>query len=154
MIQEDRIMNLLHSRGLKKKDLLTALGANWNGSINNILRADMRISRLESIANYFSVSTDYLLGRSESPAMVNVSGNWNTVHDINNPNRTITNDPAVLADQLLAKEKLIEAKDALIAEKDQTIALLRELLSYEKRQPQSNPESNSNPGPVLDPDNR
>lgn len=131
MLQEDKILDLLKSCGKKKKDLLIFLGANWNGSINNIFRTDMRISRLEKIADFFNVSTDYLLGRSQLVSPVTITHSSN-VRDFNNPNRQIFSDPGNLLDQLKEKDRVIALKDELIAEKDRAIALLNEIITYER----------------------
>ncbi len=64
-----RLLNLLYEHDLSQKQLAIELKiapTTLNGYINNRREPDYRI--LKQIANYFGVSTDYLLG-NDTPAL-------------------------------------------------------------------------------------
>jgi len=46
MYNPQRIIQLLEDRGLKNKDLLDFIGKNWNGSLQQVVNGDIRVSKL------------------------------------------------------------------------------------------------------------
>ncbi|HEL2551261.1 helix-turn-helix transcriptional regulator [Streptococcus suis] len=62
----ERIKSLAKSRGYSISKLEENLGLSKN-AIYAIKRNQPSAERLQEIANYFNVSTDYLLGRTDNP---------------------------------------------------------------------------------------
>lgn len=65
-----RLLNLLYEHDISQKQLALELNiapTTMNGYINNRREPDYKI--LKQIANYFHVSTDYLLGNQPSDSM-------------------------------------------------------------------------------------
>ena len=95
----DRIETLCYQAGITKTKLLT--DCNLNKSIvNNLKNGSVpSVDKIAVIADYFNVSTDYLLGRTEEPTTIlgHINGN-NSVQTIQDSpvgsypvsNRTIT----------------------------------------------------------------
>lgn len=66
-----RVLDLLKSEGISKNKLVTSLGINKNSFVDwenhgNIPSGEI----VAKLADYFHVSTDYLLGRTEDPRPV------------------------------------------------------------------------------------
>ncbi|EAC2770898.1 TPA: helix-turn-helix transcriptional regulator [Listeria monocytogenes] len=62
----EMIVNLREKRNISQRELANRIGI--NKSVMNRIESgerDIRAHELEAIANYFDVSTDYLLGREE-----------------------------------------------------------------------------------------
>lgn len=64
----DRIKELAKRRGLSINLLEEKLGYSKN-TIYNLKNSKPSTERISEIADYFNVSTDYLLGRTDSPAI-------------------------------------------------------------------------------------
>lgn len=64
----DRIKELAKRRGLSINLLETKLGYSKN-TIYNLKNSKPSTERISEIADYFGVSTDYLLGRTDNPAI-------------------------------------------------------------------------------------
>lgn len=64
----ERIKELAKSRGISLGSLEEKLGLSRN-SIYTIKNKKPSAERLQLIADYFQVSTDYLLGRTDNPAI-------------------------------------------------------------------------------------
>lgn len=64
----ERIKDLAKSRGISLGSLEEKLGLSRN-SIYTIKNKKPSAERLQLIADYFNVSTDYLLGRTDNPAI-------------------------------------------------------------------------------------
>jgi len=65
----DRLKELRKERGLTQKDLAALIGFSERGIQNYELEKNKPTSdALTKFADYFEVSTDYLLGRSTDPA--------------------------------------------------------------------------------------
>ena len=62
----DRIKNLAQKQGLSINSLEEKLGYSRN-TIYNLKTSNPSTERLQEIADYFNVSTDYLLGRTDNP---------------------------------------------------------------------------------------
>lgn len=60
----NRIMKLKKERNLTMKDLISGIGVSET-AINNWKNQDIKSNNLIAAANYFNVSTDYLLGLTE-----------------------------------------------------------------------------------------
>lgn len=64
----DRLKELRKSNGKTQKDLAEYLGNSERGYQNyEIGKREPRLEILSKLADYFNVSTDYLLGRSDDP---------------------------------------------------------------------------------------
>ena len=64
----DRIKNLAQKQGLSINSLEEKLGYSRN-TIYNLKTSKPSTERLQEIADYFNVSTDYLLGRTDNPKL-------------------------------------------------------------------------------------
>ena len=64
----DRIKNLAQKQGLSINSLEKKLGYSRN-TIYNLKTSKPSTERLQEIADYFNVSTDYLLGRTDNPKL-------------------------------------------------------------------------------------
>lgn len=62
----ERIKELADKQRISLNDLEDKLGISRN-SLYGIKKANPKSDRLQQIADYFNVSTDYLLGRTENP---------------------------------------------------------------------------------------
>lgn len=60
----NRLMKLKKERNLTMKDLINGIGVSET-TINNWKNQDIKSNNLIAAANYFNVSTDYLLGLTE-----------------------------------------------------------------------------------------
>lgn len=66
----DRIKDLATNQGISLNQLEEKLGYSTN-TLYGIKKANPKSDRLQEIADYFNVSTDYLLGRTDNPAVAN-----------------------------------------------------------------------------------
>lgn len=66
----DRIKELAKKQGLSINSLEEKLGYSRN-TIYNLKNSKPSTERISEIADYFNVSTDYLLGRTDNPAIAN-----------------------------------------------------------------------------------
>ena len=66
----DRIKELAKKQGLSINSLEEKLGYSRN-TIYNLKNSKPSTERISEIADYFNVSTDYLLGRTDNPVIVN-----------------------------------------------------------------------------------
>ena len=64
----ERIKDLADKQRISLNDLEDKLGISRN-SLYGIKKANPKSDRLQQIADYFNVSTDYLLGRTDNPAI-------------------------------------------------------------------------------------
>ena len=64
----DRIKNLAQKQGLSINSLEKKLGYSRN-TIYNLKTSKPSTERLQEIADYFNVPTDYLLGRTDNPKL-------------------------------------------------------------------------------------
>lgn len=74
----ERIKELAKSRGITLGSLEEKLGLSRN-SIYTIKNKKPSAERLQLIADYFNVSTDYLLGRTDNPAIANGTTDQKTI---------------------------------------------------------------------------
>lgn len=118
MYNAQKIYQLLEDRKLKHKDLLDYLGKNQNGSLNQLLRGDLKASNVEKIADFFGLPVDFFFDRNPENSGVNISGNRNHVHDFS------------INHTLAAENKNLEA---LIEEKDKRIRILEEMIELLKK---------------------
>lgn len=114
MYNPQKIKDLLDAGGYKYKDLLLAMGKTWNGAINGVIKGDIRVSKLEQIADFFGVSTDCFFIRD--PKKYNP-----------NAQKSITQ---IMAE---SQEKELVALRELVAEKDKRIQLLELYLDLLKK---------------------
>lgn len=66
----ERIKDLADKQRISLNDLEDKLGISRN-SLYGIKKANPKSDRLQEIADYFNVSTDYLLGRTDNPNIAN-----------------------------------------------------------------------------------
>lgn len=66
----DRIKELARKQGLSINSLEEKLGYSRN-TIYNLKNSKPSTERISEIADYFNVSTDYLLGRTDNPTIAN-----------------------------------------------------------------------------------
>lgn len=115
MYNPQRIIQLLEDRGLKNKDLLDFIGKNWNGSLQQVVNGDIRVSKLEKIADFFQVSIDEFFDRNISVEGVYSSVSNNHLHHIN----------VGMTDKCRSLERIIAEKDARIATLEEMVAILK-----------------------------
>ena len=113
MYNPQKIIDLLKLTNTPNKALLDYIGKNWNGSIRSIISGDIRVSKLEKIADFFGVSVDEFFDREPKVNGVMVGGVRNNVHHF-----SVKQDPAAL--------------QALIEEKDKRIKVLEEMVDLLK----------------------
>lgn len=115
MYNYQKIIALIEERGMLKKELLEYLGKNYNGSVEQILKGDVRASKLEKIADFFGVPIDSFFDREDRNIGVSIGGVKPHVHDfqVNNAAKSM---------------------EALIEEKDKRILLLEDMVSMLKAQ--------------------
>lgn len=109
MYNPQLILELMAQNNVRAKDLLNAIGKNWNGSIEAVIKGDIRVSKLEKIADYFGVPLDTFFERSKNPGLLGQ-----------------INRPAGLPDQTKIYTDLLLEKDKRIALLEEMIALLKE----------------------------
>lgn len=114
MYNPQKIRDLLKSRNLSQKELLQYIGKNWNGSLDGVVTGDIRVSKLERIADFFGVSIDEFFDRNQKVNGVMVSGVRNNVHHFS------------VKTNLEALQALIEEKDKRITVLEEMVALLKE----------------------------
>ncbi len=105
MYNPQKIIDLLEERRVKARDLLTFLGKNWNGSVSQVVNHDIRVSKIERIADFFQVPIDTFFDR-ETPVLNGVPSN--------------------------SAAARISDLECLLAEKDKRIALLEDMVSLLK----------------------
>ena len=66
----EKVRELAKKQGLSLNQVEEKLGYSKN-TLYSLKRQKVSSERLQEIADYFNVSTDYLLGRTENPAIAN-----------------------------------------------------------------------------------
>ncbi len=101
-----RIELLCVQNGITKSKLFADCGMSRN-TINNLKGGSIpSVDKIASIADYFNVSVDYLLGREESPVRVNghVNGDNSVQNITDSPVTTIQEPPKqIIADGLTSE---------------------------------------------------
>lgn len=118
MYNSQRINDLLEERRLPKKALLDYLGKNWNGSLDLVVKGDIRVSKIERIADFFGVSIDTFFDRQSPNLGVMVGGAHNKVHHFS----------------VGSKDSEIKNLKSLLEEKDKRIKTLEEMIELLRRQ--------------------
>lgn len=109
MFNPQIVRDMIKHRGLKNVELLRGLGKTWNGSLDLLLKGDIRVSKIEQIADFFGVPIDTFFDRDPSVKIVY-------------PGLGI--DKA--EEERLAAEN--QALQALLEEKDKRIKVLEEIV--------------------------
>lgn len=123
MYNPQKVIDLIESNGYQKKELLDYMGKNWNGSLDAVIRGDIRVSKLEKIADFFGVPVDTFFDRENSNNGVQIGGVRNRVHHF-----TVGTAQGLKA--------IIDEKDKLIEEKDKRIKLLEDMVELYRAQPE------------------
>lgn len=112
MYNPRKVIELIENSNVQKKSLLDYMGMNWNGSINAVIKGDIRVSKLEKIADFFGVAIDYFFDRECQNNGVTVGGTRNRVHNfsINPDNSAVKYLEAIIAE----KDKRIQVLEAHI----------------------------------------
>lgn len=118
MYNPRKVIELVEASGVRGKELLDYMGKNWNGSVEAVIKGDIRVSKLEKIADFFGVPVDTFFDRETPNTGVLVGGVRNRVHHFS-VGPTISD---------------INNLQALIAEKDKRIAALEEIVTLLKKQ--------------------
>lgn len=113
MYNPQKIIDLASQSGVSNKVLLDYLGKNWNGSLASIIKGDIRVSKLEKIADFFGVSIDEFFDRDPAINGVKVGGVRNNVHHFN------------INTETTALKQLVEEKDKRIALLEDMVAILK-----------------------------
>lgn len=125
MYNPQKIKKLLTDAGIKNNELLKYLGKNWNGSLDYVIKGDIRVSKIEKIADFFGVPIDTFFEREMSNNGVVIGGEGNRVHHVS------VNSNVVALEKL---EALVKEKETLIEEKEKRIKVLEEFNESLKRQ--------------------
>lgn len=106
MVLVDRIETLMHQRGIKTRKECEALCGLSNGMLGKWEAGAYQPSgsSLEKVAQYFEVSVDYLLGKTDDPAPVAASTGDEKIDILARAARKMTEDE---------KDKLIEMAKVL-----------------------------------------
>lgn len=112
MYNPQKVIDLIEAGGYQKKALLDFMGKNWNGSLDAVIKGDIRVSKLEKIADFFGVPVDTFFDRETPNTGVQISGVRNKVHHF------------TVGAALTERNNL----QALIEEKDKRIKLLEEMV--------------------------
>lgn len=97
----EKIKDLADKHRISLNDLEDKLGISRN-SLYGIKKANPKSDRLQQIADYFNVSTDYLLGRTDNPAISNdlvTTADGRTVDLSNLRERVVLFDGKPLSDE-------------------------------------------------------
>ncbi len=116
MYNPKKVIELIESSGIRKKELLDFMGMNYNGSVDAVIKGDIRVSKLEKIADFFGVPVDVFFDRDQSNNGVLVGGVHNKVHHFS----------------IGASETELKAMEALLKEKDKRIETLEEMIEILK----------------------
>ncbi|AIQ01188.1 TPA: helix-turn-helix transcriptional regulator [Streptococcus pyogenes] len=74
----DRIKELADKQGISLNELELKLNFSTN-YLYSLKKGNPKSDRLQEIADYFQVSTDYLLGRTDNPAIANGTTSQKTI---------------------------------------------------------------------------
>lgn len=122
------VNELLKRRNLSNADLLRHLGLSPRTNLNSQLNADIRVSKLEKIADFFGVPTDTFFNRTSTGNHVGFSGENQRFRDIN-----------------IQQDSQCKNLLALIEEKNKRIDLLEEMVNlYKNRDSVNNGISGQN----------
>lgn len=125
MYNPNKIYDLLRERGLKHKDLLEYLGKTWNGSAKTIVSGNIKVDKLESIADFFGVSIDTFFDRTTAiPSAYDVDGVL-----INGTGHKLRNVQVRNVNEAQAYQTLLEEKDKRIETLQEMVALLKQNLA-------------------------
>lgn len=116
------ILDLLEKNKIKNKELLEYLGKNWNGSLPQIIDADIRASKLERIADFFGVPIDTFFERESVNNGVLITGKHNQIHHFS---------VGLSADERKNYETLLAEKDSRIAALEDTIKILKKQIGLD-----------------------
>ncbi len=116
MYNPRKVIELIESSGCKKKELLDFMGTNYNGSVESVIKGDIRVSKLEKIADFFGVPVDVFFDREQTNNGVLVGGVRNRVHHFT----------------VGTSENEIKTMQALLDEKDKRIDTLEEMIEILK----------------------
>jgi transcriptional regulator with XRE-family HTH domain len=121
-VLKERLVKLRTDKGLSQYDLAKTLGLS-RGQISNYELGSRQpdYATLSKIADFFGVSTDYLLGRpnekrpssvAESPSKYHVELKWNP----NDPIEKSTNEIAQMLEQAVRLEEMTEEEALKVLE--------------------------------------
>lgn len=122
MYNPQRVIELIESSGMQKKELLDYMGKNWNGSVEAVIKGDIRVSKLEKIADFFGVPVDTFFDREQPNNGVSVGGVRNRVHHFS---------VGLSASERKQFETLIAEKDGRIADLQDTVKILKRQLGID-----------------------
>lgn len=95
----EKIKELAQKRGISLQTLAKDLGFSENYFYSLSTGAKMQADRLAAVADYFSVSTDYLLGRVETPNDILPIEDVLAIEDALRTSRILTYNGVVLTDE-------------------------------------------------------
>ncbi len=122
MYNPQKVIDLIQASGIKGKQLLDYMGKNWNGSVEAVIKGDIRVSKLEKIADFFGVPVDAFFDREPENNGVIVGGVQAKVHHFS---------VGMSANDRKNYESLIAEKDCRIEELKDTIRILKKQLGIE-----------------------
>lgn len=129
MYNPGKIYELLRERGLKQKDLLEYLGKAWNGSAKMIVNGNIKVDKLESIADFFGVSIDTFFERTTSiPPACDVDGVM-----VNGTGHQLRNVQVRNGNETQAYQSLLDEKDKRIDTLQEMVRLLKDTLAMYQR---------------------
>ncbi len=142
MYNGKKILELLAERNLKQKDLLEALQTRENGSVSRFVKGDIKASRLEEIADFFSVSIDTFFVReglagglpAQSQAVSGPCSGKMDMHRNKEKMRTMEMQLKSLQNEKNMLEERLKDKDFTIVQMQSRIEMLEEMRAYHRMQ--------------------
>lgn len=125
MYNSQKVIDLLKERGLKKKQLVSYLNYPEKAGIGQVLTGDIRVSKIEKVADFFGVPIDAFFDREVKVDLVEYV------------NDQPADDTSAQLSMAYEREKVLRS---LIEEKDRRIELLEELVAMYKNQAKSGDE--------------
>ena len=111
MFNPQKVIDLLEKSKIKNKVLLDSITGKHGGSVAQVLSGDIRVSKLEKIADFFGVPTDTFFDRD-----INVT----------KPDGRESESIVRLKERIAALETLLEEKDKRLRIQEQMISMLRD----------------------------
>lgn len=122
-INRQRIQDLLDATGKKRAELMEYMGTADTISINQLIKGDIRASKLEKLADFFHVPIDFFFDRDATNFGVQIGGENNKVHHF-----SVGSD----ANEIMRLQEIIIEKDKLIEEKERHNKTLQEMIELLK----------------------
>ncbi|MCM1356511.1 MAG: hypothetical protein NC212_08925 [Staphylococcus sp.] len=129
MYNPQKIIELLEERGIKNVDFLNSVTKGHSGALAPVINSDIKVSKLEKIADFFGVSIDTFFERDVKNSII-VGGSGNKVNNLS-VNAGCEKD---LERHIKELETKIQNLETLLNEKEERITLLKDMIEMLKMQ--------------------